>query len=457
MMKSIFLILILVVSANAFAVEEFIQNGEIQAVILDTGTPGNSKPFPSLLLDSSGNIFDLSTLNQETTQQDVLASVSNSETLLGTINGKLPATLGQKTMANSLAVALASDQSALTINLPTGASTSALQTSGNASLTSIDGKLANNYGAASGAVRTASQLGNASGIADFSAGNASAQTLRTVIATDQSAVSTRFVSILSTANSSTTPLGAAGVFTGTSEEVKDYSSIEVSVFSNVASGTNGLSLQQSQDGTNWDFSDTYTVSASTGMMISVQPGARYFRIVYTNGAGAQATFRLQVVYHIGYVKSSTHRLADTISTQSDSELVTAQIRAVNGTNAVGLTADASSNLNVNIAAAASATLPASAVPAVCTVKQAAITVGTSAVRLTHDAAAPTSTRRFLKFMLDSASSANCFEGSSSVTSSGATRGVPAFPGAVAEYINDANEHYIICDAAAQTVFVKECE
>lgn len=72
--------------------------------------------------------------------------------------------------------------------LPSGAATEAKQDTGNTSLSSIDGKIANNYGAAGSAVRTASQIGNASGVADFNAGNASAQTLRTVIATDQSAI-----------------------------------------------------------------------------------------------------------------------------------------------------------------------------------------------------------------------------------------------------------------------------
>lgn len=57
-----------------------------------------------------------------------------------------------------------------------------------ASATSIDGKINSNYGAASGAIRTAAQIGNASAVADFNAGNVSAQTLRTVIATDQSAI-----------------------------------------------------------------------------------------------------------------------------------------------------------------------------------------------------------------------------------------------------------------------------
>lgn len=75
-----------------------------------------------------------------------------TESTLSTINGKL-SSLGQKTMTSSVPVVISSDQSAIpvtqsgiwgvtnisgTVSLPTGASTSALQTSGNASLTSID-------------------------------------------------------------------------------------------------------------------------------------------------------------------------------------------------------------------------------------------------------------------------------------------------------------------------------
>lgn len=105
--------------------------------------------------------------------------------------------------AQTLRTVIATDQSAIpasqsgtwninnvsgTVSLPTGASTSALQTTGNTSLSSIDGKIASDYGVSSGAVRTAAQVGNATGAAAFGAGNSSAQTLRTVIATDQSAI-----------------------------------------------------------------------------------------------------------------------------------------------------------------------------------------------------------------------------------------------------------------------------
>lgn len=83
-------------------------------------------------------------------------SALNLETTQSAINAKLPSTLGQKTMANSLAIVIASDQTAVpasqsgtwnitnvsgTVSLPTGASTSALQTTGNTSLASIDSKM----------------------------------------------------------------------------------------------------------------------------------------------------------------------------------------------------------------------------------------------------------------------------------------------------------------------------
>lgn len=58
-----------------------------------------------------------------------------------------------------------------TVSLPTGAATES-------TLSTLNGKFNANYGAASGAVRTASQIGNATAVADFDAGAVSAQTLR---------------------------------------------------------------------------------------------------------------------------------------------------------------------------------------------------------------------------------------------------------------------------------------
>ncbi len=74
-----------------------------------------------------------------------LPTGASTETTLSAMSGKLPATLGAKTTANSMSVNIASDQtvpvSATSLPLPSGAATSANQTSGNASLVSIDSKL----------------------------------------------------------------------------------------------------------------------------------------------------------------------------------------------------------------------------------------------------------------------------------------------------------------------------
>lgn len=87
---------------------------------------------------------------------NTIAGGAATEATLAAMSAKLPATLGQKTMANSLAVVVASDQSAIpvsqsgtwnvnnisgTIALPTGAATAARQDTGNTSLGNIDGKL----------------------------------------------------------------------------------------------------------------------------------------------------------------------------------------------------------------------------------------------------------------------------------------------------------------------------
>ena len=108
------------------------------------------------------------------------------------ISGKLPATLGQKAMVNSLAVTLSNDQSAIpasqsgtwninnisgTISLPTGAATET-------TLSALNNKVANDYGVSTAAIRTSAQIGNASGVADFNTGATSAQTLRVTLAND---------------------------------------------------------------------------------------------------------------------------------------------------------------------------------------------------------------------------------------------------------------------------------
>lgn len=96
-------------------------------------------------------------------------------------------------------------------------------------------------------------------------------------------------------------------------------------------------------------------------------------------------------------------------------------------------------------------------PAALTIYQNAITVGTSAVRLTHNGSAPASTRVLLVAQLLGSSTANCFFGSSTVSNSGANRGVQMYAAQVFSFNNDAGDYYAICDTSTQTVLITEQE
>lgn len=128
---------------------------------------------------------------------------------------------------------------------------------------------------------------------------------------------------ISTDNSTSTPLGADAVFTGEAEDITHESVIIITVYSDKASATDGLSIQWSTDGTNWDGSDDFTIPAATQKTFSFQPVAKYMRIKYTNGSVEQTEFRLQTIFKATYVKPSSHRIADSLSNQDDAELVKA--------------------------------------------------------------------------------------------------------------------------------------
>lgn len=137
--------------------------------------------------------------------------------------------------------------------------------------------------------------------------------------------------VVSTANSTTANLAGAAAFTGTSEEVTDYAQIHVSVFSSHASATDGLSLQQSSDGTNWDITDTFTIAATTAKIITLQPAARYFRLVYTNGGTLTTSLRIQTIFKSVAAKGSSQRPSDATSNENDFEMVSGFLHGFNGT------------------------------------------------------------------------------------------------------------------------------
>lgn len=140
------------------------------------------------------------------------------------------------------------------------------------------------------------------------------------------------IPVVSSLNGTTTPLGGGATFTGVSEDISRYSEVRVSVFADQASATDGLKMEQSTDGTNWDVSDSYTIPASTSKSFGVGCVQQFFRMVYVNGAAAQGVMRMQVTYHSSLTKPSSVRMQDARSNENDFEEVAAYEAIFNGTN-----------------------------------------------------------------------------------------------------------------------------
>lgn len=152
--------------------------------------------------------------------------------------------------------------------------------------------------------------------------------------TDKSQI-TNIAGSVSSGNSTTTPLpgdtgGSDHIFEGASLDILNCGIVFVNVYADVASATDGLSIQQSSDGTNWDHDDNYTIAAGATKNFSINPHAQYFRVVYTNGAGAQSAFRLQTICKSQNAKPSSHRVKDEIIGDDDVTLVKAALTGENG-------------------------------------------------------------------------------------------------------------------------------
>lgn len=170
-----------------------------------------------------------------------------------------------------------------------------------------------------------------------------------VISSNQSAVpvSLPVEGVVSVVNSTIVNLGVGAVFTGTSEDLTIYSNIKVSVFSSHASATDGLSIQQSIDGTNWDNSDLYTIPATTYRSFSVSVNSKFFRIVYTNGATLTTSLRIQTLFHKSDKQASSVRPQDARSNENDFIETLGFLMGYNGTSWDRLRSSTTKGLDVN--------------------------------------------------------------------------------------------------------------
>lgn len=136
--------------------------------------------------------------------------------------------------------------------------------------------------------------------------------------------------LVSVGNSTETPLLEGETFTGVGEDVLDYLTISVSVYSDVPSDDFGLAFQFSVDNINWVTTDEYTYT-STGVKktYSIQRVSQYFRVVYRNSSLGvnQLYFSLYTIYNGFGSIASSHRIGDVISNEDDSQLTKSVLSA----------------------------------------------------------------------------------------------------------------------------------
>ena len=152
--------------------------------------------------------------------------------------------------------------------------------------------------------------------------------------------------VVSTANSSSANLAASAIFTGTSEDLTEYSNIAISIFASHASATDGLSIQQSSDGTNWDLLDVFSIPAATGKNFTFGVHAKFYRLVYTNGGTLTTSLRIQTMFFKNPKKSSSQRPQDARTNDNDFEEVLSYLVGYNGTSWDRLRAKAASTAAV---------------------------------------------------------------------------------------------------------------
>lgn len=133
-------------------------------------------------------------------------------------------------------------------------------------------------------------------------------------------------SIVDTNNSTTTLLGSGATFTGTATELLPYKGITVNTF---ADQSGSLSVEWSSDGTNWDFIQTFSVSAGVAVSNILTIRSRFFRVVYINGANAQTNFRQEVLLHPSAVNLRTTSASSNILSSDEAVIVSAILSASN--------------------------------------------------------------------------------------------------------------------------------
>lgn len=145
--------------------------------------------------------------------------------------------------------------------------------------------------------------------------------------------------LLDTGNSTTTPLGPSGTFTGTARSTLGYSYILGSAISDKASSNGGMCVEFSQNGTNWDWSECHTLIANQPAVEAIPVSGRYYRFRFTNGAVGQTYFRLQAILKVRPASGTVSPVGDIPSGPLDGTLAQTTHSLIFGETASGLYRD----------------------------------------------------------------------------------------------------------------------
>jgi len=125
---------------------------------------------------------------------------------------------------------------------------------------------------------------------------------------------------VSTSNSSTASLSASTTFTGSWEDISQYS--DISVFTYITQSAT-LYLDFSTDGVTTHRTISYTITASTGTPHKAARVAKYFRVRLTNNGVSTATVALQSILSDQPKSHLTTNLSASVGDYSDAELTRA--------------------------------------------------------------------------------------------------------------------------------------
>ena len=291
------------------SVSNFPASQAVTGVFWQTTQPVSSTQLPASL-DGSGNLkvaIENSSIAVTGTFWQTTQPVSGSVSITGTpsvsvsnfpSSQAVTGTFWQTTQPVSGTVAVSAVSGSVAV---TGTFWQATQpVSGSVSITgtpAISGTVTSNQGSANTAANAWPTYTTVSGAA------VDPRQTRALTSADQVTIANSSLAVVTTAqqnttdanNTTTTPLAANAVFTGAATSVSNYASVEIGIYSDQSSATNGLQVEWSPDGTNWDYVSAVSYTGGAGLSIPFPVQSNYFRLIYTNGGTLQTSFRLYVL------------------------------------------------------------------------------------------------------------------------------------------------------------------